>query len=300
MIVSKQNIKDWLNLSSYDENKYDHYRRICDSIIETIIDKNIITKKFVEYINGDNSNYILLKNYPVYKVESLYFDSARNFESSSLVETEDYFINDTTGEIELLTGGVFARSTKSIKVTYWAGFSKFEIVSGLNDMLDIKESGDTQSITIDEDEYNAEDLATEIETKLNANDDLTDGYTVKYLHDEMKFLISHTSVEFTIMAKTGSNKYTACYNIIGFNGSDDKTSSSYKLFSDVEINGVPRALINAGQQIILMLHELSAAGKNLQMVRSTPTGTDGALTTYIQKLPEMTKQILNTYKRAFL
>lgn len=95
--------------------------RISDDIEKTC-GRSFHSATFTEYYNGDGGNRLLLNNYPISSITSLYDDTDRNYGSDTLIDSGDYISDDAAGMV-ILDGGLFAEGLKNIKITYVAGYS---------------------------------------------------------------------------------------------------------------------------------------------------------------------------------
>jgi len=75
-----------------------------------------------ERYDGDGmSPVLIMREYPIVSVTSLYDDTGRDFEASSLVDSDDYEIGADAGTVTR-TDSAFAKGTANIKITYEAGY----------------------------------------------------------------------------------------------------------------------------------------------------------------------------------
>lgn len=123
------------------------------------------------------------------------------------------------------------------------------ITTGSNDTLVI----DSQTVTIDSGEYTGEELADELETKINAHASLS-GYTVDYDESSLKLKIGNASA-FTI-TKAGST----CAKTIGLKR-DVPSTTAVTLPYKVNIQNCPYVMLHVGQ---------------LEHVKSTSSGSSNS------------------------
>jgi len=77
---------------------------------------------FTEYYDGDDSNILFLKNYPIDSVTTVHQDSDRAFAASSLIAATDYFTY--ADNRNLISDGVsWEKGIQTIKVVYVAGYA---------------------------------------------------------------------------------------------------------------------------------------------------------------------------------
>ncbi len=75
-----------------------------------------------EYYDADGGVELMLKNYPVTAVDSIYQDPNRDYGSGTEISSDDFEIYEDEGII-LLTNAVFLRGRRIIKITYTAGYT---------------------------------------------------------------------------------------------------------------------------------------------------------------------------------
>jgi hypothetical protein len=273
--------------------------------IEGFIAKRIITRQYTEYHDGRNKVNIITRNYPIYKVGSLYDDTNHDFGTADLIDLANYRIEHDPGIITL-TGdeSVFVNGRENVKVIYYAGYSRFLVIDENNNYLDIKESGGTEiAVEIpsasDIDSfwpgYSAEDLATAIQTALNAKDGLNFNYAVSYNHSIRKFTIS-TGTDFQLMANTGASNLKSIWDLIGISTKADMSAGTSKL-SDIEVTGVPNSLRLAAKKLIAYWYEQSGYGKAGVNIESVSLPAGAGTTSYLTEVPKDIMQILDKFVR---
>jgi hypothetical protein len=80
--------------------------------VKRIIEQDTITD---ELYDGDNTNELVLKNYPIVSVTELQIND-------NIIDVDDYAIYNSEGIIKL-KNSIFLRGIQNIKITYVAGFS---------------------------------------------------------------------------------------------------------------------------------------------------------------------------------
>lgn len=129
-LTTRQRLIDFLGLTGLTSTQNSVLDRIIDQVTEFI--ENYTGRRFKEttYTNelydGDGSQYLILKNYPVNSGSTFTLqrrDSVANEDSWSTIDSEDYFVDYNAGTIELIYGLNFANQPKHYRVTYTAGFS---------------------------------------------------------------------------------------------------------------------------------------------------------------------------------
>lgn len=114
------------------------------TLINTVTDfaENYCDRRFKktaysnEVYDGNGSNRLLLRQYPVVSGESFTLeqrDSRTNNSSWSSIDSELYFVKNSEGIIEFAPGGKFAEVPQHYRVSYTAGFN-FDNQGGGNTM----------------------------------------------------------------------------------------------------------------------------------------------------------------------
>jgi len=84
--------------------------------------KQIENGSLIEYHDGDGrSSYFITNEFPITSVSSLYDDVERDYDSTSLIDTDDY-VWYREGRVELDSGS-FSKGLKNIKIIYLAGYT---------------------------------------------------------------------------------------------------------------------------------------------------------------------------------
>lgn len=307
-ITTLERVKSWTNIKgNAQDNFLESLRDVASLIIENYIDKKIITRQFIEYYDGEGAGNLLVDNYPIYKVDSIYDDTDHEWTSSELLDSDDYRIYYDVGNIYLVDDEVyFYNGIQNVKITYWAGLSRFLVVDEANNYLDITDSGGTVAIEIDPEDdygrtgYNAEDLATTLQTALNANTTLSNTYTVSYNHGTQKFTISANG-SFQILWQSGSNADKNLADLMGFDTGVDMVSGTSDT-SDDPVNGTPDDLMIAAEQVCLMLFDMSkqSGAQSIQLMKRKITPNTGTVDLLTEDLPPIARKIMDRYKRGKL
>lgn len=308
-IVSLSDLKSWLKITDTSQDTFFAVlQESITGIVEDYIKKVGITRHFSnEFQNGGAKESLMTKQYPIYKVVAIYDDTEHDYGSDTLIASGDYVINYDTGKIQLTEDvATFYDSQNNVKIDYWAGLSRFLVVDEQNNYLDVTDTGGTVAIEIDEkaawgyDGYNAEDLATEIAAKLNANGTLNGTYTVTYSHVTQKFTIACDET-FSLLWNSGDSSAKDIGDLIGFDTSaDDTAAQTYT--ADNARTGIDKAITMACMQICYLLWDQSKQGASLQNIkkRVLASGGGGTYEYLIDQLPPIAKSILDKNKRVFL
>jgi hypothetical protein len=82
----------------------------------------LLSTSRTEYYDGDGTDTLHLRSYPISAVTSIYVDPDRDYGSSDLLDTDDYVYYENEGKI-CTDGSLFSPGRKSIKVTYTGGYT---------------------------------------------------------------------------------------------------------------------------------------------------------------------------------
>ncbi len=310
-LLTLKEVKLYLKITS------DDYDKIIPNLIDDVSNqirnfcaKEFITQQFTEYHNGDSKSLINTVHYPVYSVTSLHDDPDHAYGAGELVTTTDFRIYYDWGKIEL-TGSetTFYNGIQNVKVVYSAGYSRFLVLDESNNYIDIEESGQPEvaieiaEATLPDDTiykgYTAEDLATTIQTALNAHASLADGYSVLYNHETQKFTFStSTSTDFQINWKNGASKSKSLAELMGFDDADTDTTNPHE--SDDGVSGIPSDLRLAAIKLLSFSLEQTGEGKIGAVNVSRVAKPQGQGTTdYVQDMPKDVERILKKYRRLY-
>lgn len=128
-LVSLEQVKA-LVLEDTSETKYDEVlMAMIDEVSQAI--ETWCARKFkertglTEYYTPKGGTIVSLKNFPVTGTTAfaLYDDPDRDYESDSLIDADDYFLDLETGVIHLDNDGEFSSVPGAVKVVYSAGYA---------------------------------------------------------------------------------------------------------------------------------------------------------------------------------
>lgn len=123
-LCSLADLKAYLKISGNEQDTF--LEGLVDSAsgaIETFCGRKLKSRTYTdEKYDGDGTmSVLILKQYPVSMVDSLYDDPKGVFGSNTLVDPNSYRLYGEAGIIKLISG-VFSAGTQNIKVTYTAGY----------------------------------------------------------------------------------------------------------------------------------------------------------------------------------
>jgi hypothetical protein len=82
----------------------------------------LISTSRTEYYDGDGTDTLLLKAYPITTVATVYVDPDRDYESTDLLDSGDYVYYGMDGTVKT-DGALFSSGNKSVKITYTGGYT---------------------------------------------------------------------------------------------------------------------------------------------------------------------------------
>lgn len=297
-IVTLSQLKTWLKITDTNQDSFlEDLRKSVGVSIENYVNRNLITRQYTQQYDGVSKLELSLDQYPVYDNGSNFSywqDSDRAFGSSTLIATDDYYIDVDSGIIEGLDVSILL-GRRVNKVTFWAGLSRFVIYADQNDFLDVTDTGGTVAIQLTAGTYIAETLATEIQSKLNANATLDGVYTVTYSHLTQKFTIA-CDISFTLKWQDGTNALKSVGSTLGYVITANDTGTS--LTADNGVTGLPQDISLAAQIIVHKFYDQSRqSGVASQNVTRKEIGGDVTIAYRHGDLPEEAKKILDKYCR---
>jgi hypothetical protein len=141
MIVNLGLFKEYLQIDS-DKTSGDGFLTICleDSIakVENYCNRQFEKGTYVQYSNGDNSQEIFLRNYPVTDVQSIeWFDGFShwtNILTGSDTTANSFYIIPETNQVRMIKYWL-PKGYKNIRTTYIAGFENGECVADIRGVI---------------------------------------------------------------------------------------------------------------------------------------------------------------------
>ncbi len=95
--------------------------------METWVGRKFAQATYTEDYNGEERNSLNLKHWPVISVTSLHDDPDRDFNSGTLIDAADYYVDLESGLIELVIDdsddSYFTAATRNVRVVYVAGYA---------------------------------------------------------------------------------------------------------------------------------------------------------------------------------
>lgn len=84
--------------------------------------RKLLARDYTEDYDGQALNELVLNEYPVNSITSIYIDADRDFTSDTEL-TDDYYIYYDDIGVVVRTNGVFTKGRKNVRITYNAGLT---------------------------------------------------------------------------------------------------------------------------------------------------------------------------------
>lgn len=125
--TSLANVKEHLDIDGSDTT-YDAFLTSLVNrsykVLEAYIGHAIKSATYTEDYDGDSTNSLLLKNYPIISITSIYDDVDRNFTASTLIPAADYVLDKEEGMVRLFQNtSAFKSGILNVRITYVAGYA---------------------------------------------------------------------------------------------------------------------------------------------------------------------------------
>lgn len=92
---------------------------------------------FTEYYDGDGSELLFLKNYPIEEITSIHQDSDRAFAADTLIDSDDYVVYKDNRSL-VGDGAYWESGIQTIKIVYVAGYDTvpLDLVDAITKLVD--------------------------------------------------------------------------------------------------------------------------------------------------------------------
>lgn len=242
-----------------------------------------------EIHDGFGDDYLYTDYAPIISITSLYDDVNRDFDSATLVDSDDYEIKNAETGLVRLYSTTFSEAKSSIQISYTAGYSDFSVYPNQSDQLTVLIGQASSTVRLNPGNYTASSLAAQLQSKLQTVDA---NFSVSYdesLH-AFKFTLNQSfSIDY-------SNSSAELAHQLGFDA--DATSyqsgSDYLIYSKYPVLGIPRDLIGVCNALVRWRFaevKERRVGKFSETTESHSTSFD------YSNVPTYITQILNQYKR---
>lgn len=123
-LATVEDIRKYLNrsLEDNDEMVLGMYLDGVQQLFETECKRAFDSAEYTHYLDAPGTDKLFPTQYPITAIDSIYQDSSRGWDATSLIDSADYFI-DSSEDCIILKSGTFIESKKAIKMTYTAGYT---------------------------------------------------------------------------------------------------------------------------------------------------------------------------------
>lgn len=123
-LITVQELKDFIKATGTGQ----------DSVLESLVNgvckaaeefcnRQFLARDYTEECDGKGNSEILLKQYPVNSIASLYDDPDRDWDAATLIDTDDYMFDSETGRVRLEGSLIFSVAKQNVKAIYNAGYA---------------------------------------------------------------------------------------------------------------------------------------------------------------------------------
>lgn len=128
-LISTSDIRVWLSIEDGDVKpnaKLESVSEAVEDFVESYLGRQLLARTYTgdfkySYLDGTGERYIYLPIQPVSYVSAVYIDNDRDFDSSALIDSDDYFYY-SSGKL-ISEAGYFTRGRRNVRVDYTAGFA---------------------------------------------------------------------------------------------------------------------------------------------------------------------------------
>lgn len=127
-LVTLEEVKQWLGNSTINDLVLEIYINGISDMILKMIGRNILATDYIENIQGTNTEYLLLKNYPVNSVRSVVIDGMMEMDSTDYEVDNNGIIFKGSGWWASGYSDLMSRrrtlTQRTIRVNYNAGYEE--------------------------------------------------------------------------------------------------------------------------------------------------------------------------------
>jgi uncharacterized phiE125 gp8 family phage protein len=120
-------VREHLKFAASDTSKDEQLKSFINRslyILERYCGKQMKSRTYTEYQDGDETDELLTKQWPIVSVTSLHDDISRAWGSDSEIESDDYVIYADQGAIRLINDEtLFSIGKQNIRLIYSAGYA---------------------------------------------------------------------------------------------------------------------------------------------------------------------------------
>jgi hypothetical protein len=314
-LTTLSRVKQHLNKSNTTNDAYlESLISIASADVESYTNRQLRVRTYgvngldAEYHNGDGSNKLYARQYPIMSVTSIHDDTDRDFTSTTLKTAIEYMVWKDEGIIQLLNdavnGSKFSIGIANLQLKYTAGYGSIEILAEVNDRLKFYDTtiSTTGIVTIAPGIYTPVDLASAIQAGILAITSET-GHTFLYDEQTSKFIFTMGTGTglglFWIIGSAPTIQDRSIGRTIGFDVTSNNTSAT-TYTSDFSVLAIPSDLEMACIQLVIRYWKEGTLGADRMDITSKMSSAGGGTTqiTYgTRDLPISVQRILSNYIR---
>lgn len=124
-LTTSANVKAFKNITGSDHDaEITRLIPAVDAFIKEYCNRTVLEETTItEYHStGEGQIVLMLKNWPVSSITSLYDDPYRSYGAGTLIASTDYILDESTGIVSL-DGVTFSGGLKNVKVVYVGGYA---------------------------------------------------------------------------------------------------------------------------------------------------------------------------------
>lgn len=124
-LVALADVKDYLKVTDTSQDTIlTYFINEVSRFINTYCGRQLVQKSYTEYYDGDGTDELLLKHYPIITLTSVYDDSLRTWAAATQVPAADILTYKDEGRIRVWNNtGSFSKGKANIRVIYDAGYA---------------------------------------------------------------------------------------------------------------------------------------------------------------------------------
>ncbi len=133
MLTTLESLRQYLGLDDSDTQNDDLMFEIIKRVSKGVnnrLNRTLESTSYIEYYQGDGTNRLLVRQYPIISIASIYDDVDRQWPASTLKDPTSIVIANQTPGLIQLKGDIFINSAwwsyynlENLKVTYVAGYA---------------------------------------------------------------------------------------------------------------------------------------------------------------------------------
>ena len=93
------------------------------TLFESYMGKNVLSREHTEYYDGNNSNMLITRQYPITTISGIWNDSDWEWGSATEIDSTSYRASESAIGVINFKSTVFGNYDQNIKIIYTAGFS---------------------------------------------------------------------------------------------------------------------------------------------------------------------------------